>query len=842
MKNLKKVLALVLAVAMLMGIAVTASAADYKDADDIAYADAVEILSALGILDGFPDGTFQPKGTLTRGQAAKIVSIIHNATVVGKIQDIGSLYANSGNWFVDSKDHWARAYINYCRVCKLADGMTATTYVPEGLLTGTQFLKMMLNTLEFDSTKEGYLGTGWDINVLERANQIGLTNGLAKGWKAADPVKRDEAAQIIYNALTRYMVEYGQKAKLFGTSDPDVANGNFVYTEAFITGEHVSAAGHTLAQAMGVSSVLTVDAFYRPCYVWTFNGKSYVKLLATAAEYKVGVNECDLLKDIGLPETSTRSLKVTYNAVDGALVKQDYKMTHVDKACKDTDYGCTGTLTQVFKVYNTVVMPDGSEKYVDYAITEIHTWLGKVTATAAASHGKAATATIELYDKAYDCKGQAVPATVEGDSSLTKGTYVNVWYSFLTEAAERVETAQNKTGVLRGANGNNWQLEATTIDSTKYLNNCRFALGFEDSTKIENNGKLYTWFFDFYGNVIGRTDVGAAASNWYVIDKIWDATASADGVYKVKAVLVDLDAKLINAEIAAISTEFKGTPTPVHLLDKETDYDKKIHDAYINNTAFYDELYLGTDNKDVYSLVDGIEGDPTGFKDAEYITHVATDTIRAASLENKDGTKFVKLTEKTRFLVKGVDGTYKAYTGYKALPTLSATWIDYTTDDNGYATIVYLKGAIYSSDTVIGFVKEGYKEYNWRNGYKLIEVAINGEVVLLGVKDDVLAQLTELPGLYEFRMLGDDNGVSAVQAAELQPAGKFTVDNVSDDHSAAEMTTTDEAYKLTSGVYALNNAKIFDANGKATTSAAVKAGQTLLCYIIDNVYNFYIVG
>lgn len=240
MKNLKKVLALVLAVVMIMGTIAVASAKDYSDvkATDN-YAEAIDILSNLKILDGFEDGTFKAEGTLTRAQAAKIVAIVHNAATNGKIQsDIADLYANAQNPFVDCNGNWALPYINYCRITGLADGMTATTYAPKREVTGVQFLKLMLTTLNFNTSKEGYTGTGWDINVLNRANEIGLTAGLADGWKAIAPVKRGEAAQILVNALTAYLVEYGTKIKAPTTIDYSpiaAAKAEEAYNTAFRT-------------------------------------------------------------------------------------------------------------------------------------------------------------------------------------------------------------------------------------------------------------------------------------------------------------------------------------------------------------------------------------------------------------------------------------------------------------------------------------------------------------------------------------------------------------------------------------------------------------------------------
>ena len=130
MKNLKKVLALVLAVVMIMGTVAVASAKDYKDVKNTdSYADAIDVLSNLNILDGYKDGTFKPEGTLKRAEAAKLIAVINNAKTTGKIksgEEISALYENTQNYFVDCNDSWARPLINYCRIMGLADGMTAT--------------------------------------------------------------------------------------------------------------------------------------------------------------------------------------------------------------------------------------------------------------------------------------------------------------------------------------------------------------------------------------------------------------------------------------------------------------------------------------------------------------------------------------------------------------------------------------------------------------------------------------------------------------------------------------------------------------------------------------------
>ena len=81
MRNLKKILALVLALMMVLSVMATASALDFTDADEIKNTEAVSVMAGLGILSGNPtaDGqfAFNPTGTLTRGQAAKILAVVY---------------------------------------------------------------------------------------------------------------------------------------------------------------------------------------------------------------------------------------------------------------------------------------------------------------------------------------------------------------------------------------------------------------------------------------------------------------------------------------------------------------------------------------------------------------------------------------------------------------------------------------------------------------------------------------------------------------------------------------------------------------------------------------------
>ena len=72
MKNLKKVLAFVLAFTMVLGFAVSASV--FPDVDENAsYAEAVTILNGLDIMVGDENGNFKPEDTITRAEATAVI-------------------------------------------------------------------------------------------------------------------------------------------------------------------------------------------------------------------------------------------------------------------------------------------------------------------------------------------------------------------------------------------------------------------------------------------------------------------------------------------------------------------------------------------------------------------------------------------------------------------------------------------------------------------------------------------------------------------------------------------------------------------------------------------------
>ena len=746
MKNFKKVLALVLVLATLLGLATMASATEYKDADKIAadYDEAVKVLDLIETMQGYPNGEFRPTANITREEAAKLIAIFDN-----KDADI-STYYTSINPFADEKGRWGESYVGYGYRAGIIAGMNANTFAPTANVTGTQFLKMALVTLGYDQEAEGFVGSSWAVNVLALARKLDLIDGLADGWKPEADLTRQEAAQILLNTLKADTVEYAQEAKQVSfkpTSKTD-KDGNTTYTwngRIYLTIAGAVKTGEKLYKDFKLAKDVSEDAFMRPYTKWVYDkddDKTVEVMDSPKATFTTKFNACELLVALGVKENDTKTKKVIAEYyINGALVSEDeITLQHTASKCKlKTDeyekYGAQGTLTQVFKMKN-----DKDETV--YRICSIDTWLGKLAKVTKT------TTSHDNHKKGEDLV-QIVPFTVSnngldtehnyheyctesanhedcgefefaGDTSnnegyiaydkpagLAKDDYVLFTYSFKQDdnedmGVQSVDVVTAKEGRLNGFKYADVADDPseTRIGGEYVKDAAHFHLGYDESKDTDNFGTR-GFFYDAYGNVIGMKDA-ADVSKYGVLDKAW--VEYSKGVASIHANIVGLDAKVTEDVVVATikygddkAVEVKPT-TPDEIANKYElavkDILSAITDISEQNYKAYYFVYdlLGkfeTNTKGEYTL--SRADDDYAYDDDANVTFVKGKPV--LKIEGEDS---IKVTANTEFLVRTDDvgtGSYVSWKGYTGsdVKSVVAHGYDIVMDDDGeYAEVVYL--------------------------------------------------------------------------------------------------------------------------------------------------------
>ena len=196
MRNLKKILALALALVMSMSLMATANA--FSDDEDITgtYKTAVDVLSGLKVFQGYDDGSFQPKGPITRAEVAAIIYRIVTGDVNDTQKDIYADY----NKFDDVKStSWYAGYVNFCANAEYIKGYDATHFGPNDPVTGYQALAMILRALGYDKNGE-FTGTNWTIQTAAVGESQGITKNITAGTLNT-PATREVVAEILFQAI-----------------------------------------------------------------------------------------------------------------------------------------------------------------------------------------------------------------------------------------------------------------------------------------------------------------------------------------------------------------------------------------------------------------------------------------------------------------------------------------------------------------------------------------------------------------------------------------------------------------------------------------------------------------
>ena len=758
MRNLKRTLSLALSAVMLMGMMVVgagAASSDFTDASDIKNVEAVDVMVALGVLEGGDKGDFQPNSILTREQAAKIICYM----LLGE-DSAEKLSTNSAVFNDVAADRWSAPYIGYCVNLGILAGDGQGNFFPEGKLTGAAFAKMLLVALGYDPAIEEYVGNSWTINVAADAIEAGIS---PKGVVLTNELSRQDAAQMAFQTLTATVVKYDNKGTtvigsdgmqvIVGASSASaVANNNSNYDSTSTDDKVMQFCEKYFSDLTKVAG--DADAFGRPAdYQWQLDGDEvYNATLTPDQTYTTATKGGDIYKDLGKPSGAT----YTYY-VDGKEVSNITSYyTGFAIASGDSDkIGGKGSVVEVFETADD-----------EYTVTVTNTFVGEVSDWTEADEDKD-------VEESIDISALTQPADVAGASGTLNANFETVAFdeSDVDDETVVLFTAawddDNSEYVIKSASVaekvEDLELTSTTGTTKFVAGGTTYEYGtvnYSESVVLKDSINVY---LDTYGYVVYVEKYQAGSSNYAFVldakanDKEW---TSDDTTYTAKLLLTD------------------GTVVTVNTDDQDS---TTLTSKYVSYTV---------DDDDVYTLT---------AKDSTSAAGASIDVTKGTS-KFTVGTDTYYANSSTIFLVyDNTNEEYAVYTGMANVPTMEGPATVYVNTKGGVgsvASIVYISAA----DTVVSDANKGLVYIIAGSESALVNDADKGEYYTYDAVID--GEITTVDVAKAAKLSGD------VLASKLTYNSKDVVTNIT-----AYSTTGDDkmidgtgTLKTTDGTVGLNGA------------------------------------
>ena len=613
---MKKFLSLVLALVMTMSlVTVSAGAKDFTDDSKINYDEAVAVMSTLGVVGGYADGSFNPGTTLTRGAAAKIICNVILGTTTAN-----ALVAKTAPYSDVPANHTFAGYIAYCQKEGIISGYADGTFKPANTLTGYAFMKMLLGALGLDAEVEGYTGPNWSISVAKRAlsDSVDLADGLKGDFNGVKAVTREEACLYAFNMIQAKKFSYDNSSTIVvgnitvKNNSKATQDGNDVYYKNVFT------------KLKGYDNQF--DDMQRPATMWKYDGKEIGTYAKTPdATYTAKVKSKDLYADLDLSE-DVDSADVKYY-VDGKVAANSFDITK-DGADKKEKFGeGDGVVLEAYIIENT----DGTVKNV--VLTAINTYFDEITDV---DKNDAKERIVKIGSLEY------VTSQFEEDDKViyTKNVTAND-----EDQIQTMAKVEKKTGTLTKTVDNEYTIGGTTYTLNNNVSDAR-------DYKVKDDVDFY---LDANGYIIAieASDDEVKVDNLaYVLKSDNDRTdyaklLFADGTTKI----VDTD-ESYDALVGHI-VSFK--------VDKNGDYE--LTDRSENNSR-------GTVNTVDVKGKNGVDNKVVS--NAAFTKENTKLTLTTTTSTDKG---YVTTDSKTVFVYATMDGTdtdYTVYTGFRKAPTVAA--------------------------------------------------------------------------------------------------------------------------------------------------------------------------
>ena len=803
MRNLKKILALVLALMMVLSVMVFASAAnydDYSDKDQVSpeYAEAVEVLTGMDIFWG-SENSFYPKENVSRAEVATLLYRIMTTDVSGS--QVG-IYKDYGMFDDVLETNWFAGYVNYAANGELVVGVGDNKYNPKGNVTGYEWITMLLRAIGYDANGE-ISGSTWKITAASQAKQAGILGSFNEATLNS-ALTREQVAYLLFNAIQARKVNY---------------------TNAF--GYRPSSLGYTIAWDMFrlACDLDTQNVWGQPSVTWyqetsrtatDVEDASYDRLDAdyavieyeADATYYTAVTECDVADDVGFSRTASFTTytngvgndnTVTLSAAEtrdtiGAQGRQTYVYMNVGSNGDDVIVYIDTYLAQVTSVTDT--RTDTAGHPTRDALLGLYVYNNGTTNTIG-TNGQ----TVYVYDDTdYDYTvGQMLLVSVVNDSAAVYADVATtedevLGYSSRYEIADTLVIVDVADSFV-GAQSDLWYNTAKhTIDEQDYDDAYRFYLDQAGNDQVVN----HTWYLDQYDNLIGVTDI--VSTNYAVLkDIVWVNGNPGHA----EATLVDMNGEEYTATVNTIDGGTNDAPKGNNDFNGWTDSDQVepddsddvggigftitnartdkagVSDEGGNNTGYRGYALYRVDTRldgtvDLVGEVDGV--DIVDYAESDRNTQYDV-TNNASAILDDDDDVLVYVNDNTVFLVRdAVDNSYDSYAGTSEVPTLEDVTIFYV-DANGDNTAEYVyikKGSDPSlaGNHVVYVADDNYTKPTTASLWTMTNVLVDGEPGTVTVDDVAFARALAAGEGKTFVVTYNNNGIVSTAPELVTSAGE----------------------------------------------------------------------
>ena len=678
-------------------VTVSAGAKDFNDNSKINYKEAVDVMSAVGVIDGYPDGTFNPSNTLTRGAAAKIIcNLILGPTTAGALVADAAPYKD-----VPTNNTFA-GYIAYCQKEGIISGYADGTFKPANSLTGYAFMKMLLGALGYKAEQEGYTGPNWSIQVAKRAMNIGLKDGLIGDFNGVKAVNREEACLYAFNTLQATMVEYEKNST--------VTVGNITIKDTSDAKEMTCVKGSGNDGNIDLDGKVQFaekyftdlkleegsDDFGRPANTWkvkkdevgTYANRgdlvaTYTKKATKADIYSaVGKTVYDDLTDVKDPALLT----VWFDGQETVVSNVNDVDSYIEKNNTGASNGtANGDLTEVYVDDDNNVTIVTIRTYVFQAAADYDSKKEQINLT---TDSTKYDTDITLDDRTVSLDDYAVIKDLKEDDYVLVTAVVNKAGKYEIKSVEKAET---KTAEVTGYK---YQDSVTAgSDTYKYSATAKKNSGIKDTQY--NVGKQATLVFDKYGYIIAVEE--SVVLSDYVFISEFGHTSSLNSKAVANAVFPDgTDAEIVVKE-AFDGTKQETNKTTISGWNTAKagwyTYSKNSDNEY---TLYAIESKYAPTNDTTYDYDTGDRTVSVNSKVAPFVASTAGTADVSGVLANDD----------TVVVVNDTKGDYTVYTGVKNFPGITMTAAGSTAKvytihkTNGYAALIYID--VTGSATITG--------------------------------------------------------------------------------------------------------------------------------------------